>query len=175
MATQIDKAALELVTPLGPVRVVGPKGPVPFSVVRHDSDEWRFDLKLLTCYYEIDVLLENLAVGERYVVSVEGAKPARCDSDEYGQLNTVTKDGVTLGISAYNPSENCWQYPKGSAGSVPRDYDILWDEPTEHEFTIVRCPEGGEYDNAMVYVAWQPTASDAEASNAEDDMFTLML
>ena len=175
MATQIDKAALELVTPLGPVRVVGPEGPVPFSVVRHDSDEWKYDLKLLTCYYEIDVPLESLVVGERYVVRVEGAKPERIDSDEYGQLNTVTQDGVTLGISAYNPSENCWQYPKGSAGSVPRDYDILWDVPTEHEFTIVRCPEGGEYDNAMVYVAWQPTASDAEASDAEDDMFTLML
>ena len=148
---------------------------MPFSVVRHDSDEWKFDLKLLTCYYEIDVLLESLAVGERYVVSVEGAKPERIDSDEYGQLNTVTQDGVTLGISAYNPSENCWQYPKGSAGSVPRDYDILWDEPTEHEFTIVRCPEGDSLESAMVYVAWQPTANDAEASDAEDDMFTLML
>ena len=175
MPTLIAKETLELATPLGVVRVIGPEGPVPFSVVRHGSDEWRFDLKLLTCYYEIDVLLESLVVGERYVVRVEGAKPARCDSDEYGQLNTVTKDGVTLGISAYNPSENCWQYPKGSAGSVPRDYDILWDEPTEHEFTIVRCPEGGEYENAMVYVAWQPTANDAEASDAEDDMFTLML
>ncbi len=175
MVTLIDKAALELTTPLGPVRVVGPDGPVSFSAVRHDSDEWKFDLKLLTCYYEIDVPLESLVLGDRYVVMVEGAGPARCDSDEYGQLNTVTQGGVTLGISAYNPSENCWQYPKGSAGSVPRDYDILWDEPTEHEFTIVRCPEGGSYENAMVYVAWQPTANDAEASDAEDDMFTLML
>ena len=175
MPTLIDKTALELATPLGPVRIVGPKGPVPFSVVRHDSDEWKFDLKLLACYYEIDVPLESLAVGERYAVSVEGAELMRCDSDEYGQLNTLTKDCVTLGISAYNPSENCWQYPKGSAGSVPSDYDILWDVPTEHEFTIVRCPEGDRLDNAMVYVAWQPTASDAEASDAEDDMFTLML
>ena len=175
MPTLIAKETLELATPLGAVRVVGPDGPVPFSVVRHDSDERKCNLKLLTCYYEIDVPLKSLAIGQRYVVSVEGAEPARCDSDEYGQLNTVTKDGVTLGISAYNPSENCWQYPKGSAGSVPRDYDILWDEPTEHEFTIVRCPEGGEYDNAMVYVAWQSTANDAEAGDAEDDMFTLML
>ena len=42
----------------------------------------------------------------------------RCDSDEYGQLNTVTQDGVTLGISAYNPSENCWQYPKVATGEM---------------------------------------------------------
>ena len=75
MATIINKAALELATPLRPVRVIGPKGPVPFSV-------------------------------------------ARCDSDEYGQLNTVTQDGVTLGISAYNPSENCWQYPKVATGEM---------------------------------------------------------
>ena len=93
MATLIDKSALELATPLGVVRVIGP---VPFSVVRHGSDEWKFDFKLLTCYYEIDVLLESLVVGERYVVRVEGAKPERTDSDEYGQLNTVTQGGVTL-------------------------------------------------------------------------------
>ncbi len=129
MAAPIDKAALELATPLGSVRVVGPDGPLPFSVMRHDSDEWKYDLKLLTCYYEIDVPLEGLAVGESYVVTMEGVEPVRCDSDEHGQLNTVTQDGVTLGISAHNPSENCWQYPKDSAGSVSRDYNILWDEP----------------------------------------------
>ena len=175
MSTLIDNAALELPTPLGSVRIVGPEGAVPFSVVRHDSDEWKYDLKLLTCYYEIDVPLESLAVGERYVVSVEGAKLERIDSDEYGQLNTVTRDGVTLGISAYNPSENCWQYPEGSPGSIPKDYDIHWDKPTKHEFTIVRCSEGDSYENAMVYVAWYPTANDTEASDAEDDMFILML
>ena len=175
MATLIDNAALELATPLGAVRVTGPEGPAPFSVVRHDSDEWKFGLKLLTCYYEIDVPLESLAVGERYVVTIEGAKPERIDSDEYGQLNTVTRDGVTLGISAYNPSENCWDWPEGSPESIPRDYDILWDEPTEHEFTLVRCPEGDRCESAMIYVAWQPTTNDAEASDAEDDMFVLMM
>lgn len=36
MPTLIDKTALELATPLGLVRVIGPEGPVPFSVVRHD-------------------------------------------------------------------------------------------------------------------------------------------
>lgn len=175
MATLIDKAALELTTPLGAVRVIGPADPMPFSVMRHDSDEWKFDLKLLTHYYEIDVPLESLAVGERYVVTVEGAKPERIDSDEYGQLNTVTRDGITLGITAYNPSENCWDWPEGSPGSIPKDYDILWNEPTKHEFTLLRCPESNTYENAMIYVAWQPTANDAEVRDAEDDMFVLMM
>ena len=58
---------------------------------------------------------------EIYPPSPNGPVPfsvARCDSDEYGQLNTVTQDGVTLGISAYNPSENCWQYPKVATGEM---------------------------------------------------------
>lgn len=171
MDEPVEQGALEFATPLGPLRVVGPKGPVPFAVTRRDVSCWRPFLKSpLAHFYKLDVPLDGLAVGERYVVTLDGGRPERYDSGEYGQINTATRDGITLGVSAFNPSENCGDWPEGSPESVPEGYSIIWDWPTRHEFAIVKCVAAGDLRTAVVYVAWLPAGE-----NAEDDMSLVML
>lgn len=170
MSELIETSATEFATPLGAVRITGPEGPVTFSVTCVDAPDFAAPLER---YYELRVSLESLTVGVPYTVRIDGTEPKFSDSDEFGELFTATRDGVTLGITAYNPSERCHGVLDGSPWSIPEGYDVMWRYSESEEFSIVRCEAQGNMRDAIVLVAWLP--SSVGVAKAEDAIFSAIM
>lgn len=81
---------------------------------------------------------------------------AYADSDEFGQLNEAIANGITVGISGFNPNEQKITWPKGSSPDL-KGYYIIWDDPREGWFTIVKCQDPGTYNHASIDIGWLPT------------------
>lgn len=170
MCELVETGAHEFATPLGAVRITGPQGSVPFSVARLAAPDFAAPLEH---YYELRVPLESLAVGVRYAVSIDGAELRFNDSDEFGVLYTVTSGGITLGITAFNLSEQCHDALEGSSWAVPKGYDVEWCYSSLNEFAIVRCGAQGDMRDAFVLVAWLP--SEVGVEKAEDAIFLTLM
>ena len=149
--------ATEFRTPLGAFRITGPHGPVPFTVSQHPVPDSRKGA--LEQYYSLSISLDELIAGEAYVVEFDGPDLAYADSDEFGQLNEAIADGITVGISGFNPNEQKITWPKGPSPDR-KGYYIIWDDPREGWFTIVKCQDTGAYDHASIDIGWLPTDQD---------------
>lgn len=153
-AELLQTGATEFRTPLGTFRVMGPHGPVPFTVLQHPVlDSHKGALKQ---YYSLSISLDKLITGEAYVVEFDGPDLAYADSDEFGQLNEATANGITVGISGFNPNEQKITWPEGPSPDL-KGYYIIWDDPREGWFTIVKCQDPGTYNHASIDIGWLPT------------------
>lgn len=156
-AELLQREATEFHTPLGTFRVTGPHGPIPFAVSRHPvPDSHKGALKQ---YYSLSISLDDLIAGEAYVVEFDGPDLAYADSDEFGQLDEVIANGITVSVSGFNPNEQEITWPKGPSPDL-KGYYIIWDDPREGWFTIVRCQDPGAYDHASIDIGWLPTDQD---------------
>lgn len=156
-AESLQTEATEFRTPLGAFRITGPHGPVSFTVSQHPvPDSHKGDLKQ---YYSLSISLDDLIAGEAYVVEFDGPDLAYADSDEFGQLNEAIANGITLGVSGFNPSEQEITWPKGPSQDL-KGYYIIWDDPREGWFTIVKCQDPGAYDHASIDIGRLPTDQD---------------
>ena len=153
-AELLQTRATEIRTPLGTFRIAGPHGPVPFTVSRRPvPDPHKGALKQ---YYSLSISLDELIAGETYVVEFDGPELAYADSDEFGQLNEAIANGITVGISGFNPNEQKITWPKGPSPDL-KGYYIIWDDPREGWFTIVKCQDPGTYNHASIDIGWLPT------------------
>ena len=156
-AELLQTGATEFRTPLGAFRITGPHGPVPFTVLQHPVlDSHKGALKQ---YYSLSISLDKLITGEAYVVEFDGPDLAYADSDEFGQLNEATANGITVGISGFSPNEQEITWPEGPPPDL-KGYYIIWDDPREGWFTIVKCPDPGTYDHASIDIGWLPADQD---------------
>ena len=156
-AELLQTGATEFRTPLGAIRITGPHGPVPFTVSQRPVPD--FHKGALEQYYSLSISLDELIAGEAYVVEFDGPDLAYADSDEFGQLNEAIASGITVGISGFNPNEQKITWPKGPSPDL-KGYYIIWDDPREGWFTIVKCQDTGAYDHASIDIGWLPTDQD---------------
>lgn len=119
-AELLQTGATELRTPLGAFRIAGPRGPVPFAVSRRPvPDSHKGVLKQ---HYSLSISLDELIAGEAYVVEFDGPDLAYADSDEFGQLNKVIANGITVGISGFSPNEQKITWPEGPSPDLKGYY-----------------------------------------------------
>ena len=166
MRKLVQTGATEFQTPLGAIRVVGPYGRVPFSVSQCPvPDCYETTIKH---YYTLRIALDDLSEGERYTVEFDGPALHRPDSDHYGQIYEVSENGITVGISGANPNEDNFSWPEGPTPDL-KGYYIVWDDPREGWFTIVKCKDPDRFDGVYLDVGWLSTAQDP------DDILSLVL
>ena len=164
-AELLQTGATELRTPLGAFRIAGPHDPVSFTVLQHPvPDSHKGALK----HYSLSISLDDLIAGEAYVVEFDGPDLAYADSDEFGQLNEAIANGITIGVSGFNPNEQEITWPKGPSPDL-KGYYIIWDDPREGWFTIVKCRDTGTYNHASIDVGCLPT------DQAQSDELALVL
>lgn len=156
-AELLQTEATEFHTPLGAFRVTGPHGPVPFAVSRRPAPD--FHKGALKQYYSLSISLDELIAGEAYAVEFDGPDLAYADSDEFGQLNEAIANGITVGISGFNPNEQKTMWSESPLPNL-KGYYIIWDEPREGWFTIVKCQDTGAFNHASIDIGWLPTDQD---------------
>lgn len=156
-AELLQTGATEFRTPLGTFRVMGLHGPAPFAVSRHPVPASHKSAHKQ--HYSLSINLDELIAGEAYVVEFDGPDLAYADSDEFGQLNKVIANGITVGISGFNPNEQKITWPEGPSPDL-KGYYIIWDDPREGWFTIVKCQNTGAYDHVSIDIGWLPTDQD---------------
>lgn len=166
MRKLVQTGTKEFQTPLGAIRIVGPCGCVPFSVLQCPvPNYYKIALKH---YYTLRIALADLSEGERYTVEFDGPTLQRADSDQYGQIYEVSENGITVGISEASPNEDNFSWPKGPTPNLKGFY-IIWDDPHEGWFTIVKCKDSDGFNSIYIDVGWVPTAQDP------DDILSLVL
>ena len=170
----IAESAITLDTPLGSVSVMGPEGPVPFRITKLLNRSLPCgDLQAIyhvNNLYEISISLDEMADDTEYHVGCKGRRFSFCNSDECTECFTCFSEGITLGISVFDPNDDfgcLTPYKplpfKGYTVCTNHGQDV--DSPIE----ITPIPHGrDQIKEATLYVGW---LTEEESPNEEEEKY----
>ncbi len=156
----IIPSTTRFMTPLGPVTVEGPDGPIPFKVTKLLNRHYPFgEMKTVgkvDSLFELTVSLDDMEDNVEYFVGCKGAKLEHYDGDERTECCTCVQDGLAFGIGVYDPSDYFGAWTSLDVQESCGYYvDAGFAEPRERPFCIVAVPkERDEVKSATIWVGW---------------------
>ncbi len=152
MSDYVYKDITMLETPIGDIAVTCGRNLIPFSVSHnlfnvpydiYDDVGNIIDTIQTDTNYTIEIDVNNLNVGEWCGIYLLAIEMDYCASDERTIAYSITKDGWTVGIGAYNPNEDdedeqAWNYSR-EKGYLEKNFVMpppVYDETNMNRYRI---------------------------------------